>query len=234
MVETYDFIATLPGLVLVKDSHSKFLGMSPDFATLAGWKTSEECIGKTDHDIPCKAAEFADEFIKTDKKVFDSGVKMLTLDVQHYSSGLGLILAERNPMKNQHNEIIGLYDHCINVTTIHQFKAYLMLHQLDSKLHGKNFKPITYILDMLHCPLLLTERQENCLFLLIRRKTTKQIGKLLQISPRTVECHIEAIKTKFKCQSISDIIEKAFDSGFLYYIPKSFQKNELENILSET
>ncbi len=55
----------------------------------------------------------------------------------------------------------------------------------------------------------LTERELECLNLLLKGKSATQIAKLLYISPRTVETHLEHIKNKMACFSKSEVVEKA-------------------------
>lgn len=69
--------------------------------------------------------------------------------------------------------------------------------------------------------LLLSQREEECLFYLARGKTAKHIARLLGISHRTVETHILHIKSKLKCHTKNQLIEKAFDSGLVYFMPNS-------------
>ena len=157
---------------------------------------------------------------------------MLALDIQNYSSGWKSVLVERNPVALGNEKGTGLFNQCIDVSTATVFRPYYMLHQLDNQFFGKSYKPVSYILDNNHSPLTLTEKQENCLFLLIRGKSIKEIAKILRVSPRTIECHMDALKRKLNCQNKSDLIEQAIDSGFLYYIPKELQKNKLEEIVT--
>lgn len=229
MMKDLNFINELPGLVIAKDCQSRYLNISPAFAKLLGWKSAHECQGVTDYEIPCKAVEFADEFIKLDKKVIDSKESMLALDIQNYSAGWKLVLVERNTLVLEIGT--GLYNQCIDVSNTNLFRPYFILHQLDNKLYGKSHRPVSYVLNNNHSPLALTEKQENCLFLLIRGKSLKEIAKILEVSPRTIEDHIEAIKHKLNCQYKSELIEKAINSGFLYYVPEALQKNNLEQIV---
>lgn len=226
MIEKTDFINKSPGLANIKDLDSKFLAFSEGLAKLAGWRSSEAAIGKTDYDNPCPMSEFASEFIKMDKKVIASGKKMIAIDIQNYSTGWGIILAEKVPITNNNGDIIAIYSPLIDVSAISMFKFYLKLHEADIKWIGKGKKPVSYILSESHSPFSLTEKQENCLFHLVRGKTIKEISKILKISPRTVECHLDAIKLKYQCNSKAEIIEKAIDNGFLFYIPKCFQHSD--------
>ena len=52
----------------------------------------------------------------------------------------------------------------------------------------------------------LTLRQLEVLSQLSRGKTGKEIGKILELSPRTIETYLEAIKNKFSLYTRSDLI----------------------------
>lgn len=223
MLEKFEFVACLPGLVGVKDVNSTYVMLSEGCAKLLGWKSAFETQGKTDYDIPCQVVEFADEFVKADKKIITTSLPMMGLCIQKYSTGWKILLAERKPIKNVDSEVIGLLDTAIDITDSGLVTYYLNLYRSDNKFLGKCIKPAFYILSATHSPLPLTEKQESCLFLLIRGKTIKEIAKVLGVSPRTVECHLDAIKIKLHCQYKSQLIEKALDNGFLYYIPQELQ-----------
>jgi DNA-binding CsgD family transcriptional regulator len=56
---------------------------------------------------------------------------------------------------------------------------------------------------------ILTKRQKQCLFHLLKGMTIKEIANSLQLSPRTVEHYFETIKVKLNCKSRFDLFEKA-------------------------
>lgn len=234
MIDRFDFIAYIPGLVIAKDYYSTYLNITQAFAKLLGWSSAEDCLGKTDYDIPCKAVEFADDFIKMDKQVITTNERMLTLDIQPYASGWKLILAERNPVHNEKGECVGLFNHCIDVSQVEPFHSYVQLHKFDNTLLKNECKPSSYILNRKHSPFKLTEKQENCLFLLLRGRSYKEIAKILAVSPRTIESHIDALKNKLNCYSRADIIEKAINQGYLYYIPETFQNQTIVKIIEDS
>jgi len=226
MLRQYEFVNNLPGLFLIKDTNSIIRSMSKNYAMLAGWENEASCCGMTDYDIRSEAVESASEFIKYDQKVLASGKKMITLEIQKYTQGWKLILLDKNPIKDDNGKIIGLFLSSIDVSHAASMRAYLKIHQ-DSRYTSKTYHPAIYTLNEDHHPLPLTEKQENCLFLLIRGKSIKEIAKILALSPRTIESHLDAIKYKLNCNSKAEIIEKAIDSGFLYYIPKGMALNKL-------
>ena len=59
----------------------------------------------------------------------------------------------------------------------------------------------------------LTVRERECASLLTKGVRTKGIAKILGISPRTVETHIENMKVKLDCYSQSQLIEKLLVDG---------------------
>lgn len=232
MFDKQNLIATLPGLRCIKDLDSNFTGFSQEFAELLGWKSADDPVGKTDHDIPCAASRFAEGFREMDKMVYQQGKKLLALDIQSYTTGWKLVLAEKSPIFNKNKAIIGSFHQCTDVSDMALLKPYLMLHHINTRLLGNTTRPASYILSDTHRPFELTEKQGNCLFLLVRGKTNKEIAKMLKISPRTVECHVDAIKHKLACPKRADLIAKAIDGGYLYYVPENFQKSQLIKIVN--
>lgn len=219
MVEDFGCLAYLPGLLAAKDINSNYLGISQQYAKLAGWENASKCLGKTDHDIMCEAVKFADIFVARDKKMIDSEVACKYLDIQKYTSGWRMILVEKTPIKNQEGKVVAIFATGADVTDMPLFKSFLVLCQQDDKTFGSIYTPASYSLSSYYCPLPLTQKQQVCLFWLIRGKSLKEIAKILQLSPRTVECHLDTIKIKLNCQYKSEIIEKAIASGFMHYVP---------------
>lgn len=52
-----------------------------------------------------------------------------------------------------------------------------------------------------------SKREMECLFYLMQGKSARETGRLLQISQRTVETHLEWLKEKLHCRKKSEIIE---------------------------
>ena len=70
----------------------------------------------------------------------------------------------------------------------------------------------------------ITKRQSECLYYLLRGYNSREIGNFLNISHRTVEDHIELLKSKFNCSSKQKLIEYAIDNGYIYIIPDSIKR----------
>lgn len=146
MFEQLKFITGLPGLILVKNRQSQYVFLSQDFAHLLGWKDASDGYGKTDYELPCKAAKFATQFIQNDQKVMRSNKKMVSFDVQNYSNGWKPLLIERTPLQNKTNECVGLFLQGFDISEISFFKIYLSLYHVDKNKFYKELRPISYIL----------------------------------------------------------------------------------------
>jgi DNA-binding CsgD family transcriptional regulator len=224
-------LANMPGLAIIKDENSIFLDISESCAKLLGWNNAAECLGKTDFDIPCNAKQSAYEFIKMDRAVMNSAKASLSLEIQSYNYSTKLLLVERQPLVEKLDNKQGVFIYCMDLSNTQLFNSYAMLYRFDKKLFDYEFKPACYILTDEYASFNLTDKQKNCLFLLIRGKSIKKIAAIFAVSPRTIEDHIAAIGRKLNCKTKSEVIEKTIDSGFLYHIPRFFQSKELDKIL---
>ena len=64
---------------------------------------------------------------------------------------------------------------------------------------------------------LLTKRQTDCLLGIVKGMTAKEVALHLGISPRTVEHHLDLIKTKLNCRSRVELIAIAEQLGLVSF-----------------
>ena len=223
----FNNISNLLSLVIVKDVHGAYHSISRGVAEALGWGSPERALYKTDYDIPCGAVILADKFQATDRKVIDKHCGSLTLEVIESQIGWVTLLVEKTPIVNSDMNVTGVYCSAMDVSYTNFFQYSQMLSTLDQKIISSTQKAAVYTLNAEHSPLSLTTRQQECVFLLVRGKTIKQIATILDLSVRTIESYIEAVKYRLNCTNKSQIIEKAIDSGFLYYIPESILKRDI-------
>lgn len=214
------FVKNLPGLSFVKDDNSCYVSASIDSVKIFGFDKMEQIIGVKDYDLPCRASESAVQFITEDKLVMSMGKSMVTLNVCCYSGERWLLLlGQKSPIRNKDGDVSGVFFQGIDITDLSILRYCLQLNK--SEVGAGSQKSISYILSPEHCPIKnLSIRQQECLFWLVRGKTFEEIAELLSLSRRTVESYIDSMKYKFDCYKKGQIIEKAIDSGFLFYIPR--------------
>jgi DNA-binding CsgD family transcriptional regulator len=71
----------------------------------------------------------------------------------------------------------------------------------------------------------LTKRQEDCLFYLTIGMTKKEIAKNTQLSPKTVEHYLDAVKIKLNCHNRSELIKKALNMICIQHRLKVYLNN---------
>lgn len=197
----------MPGHIGWKDVNCSYQGANK---ALLKYKGVKDITGKTDEELSPASVEDNRVFREQDLSVL-KGDKIST--VHRDSKTNTIFLLEKSPIINQENTIIGLIYYC---RPWHKADVFHILSQLDNKL---DLGIQNYTLGHHHNKFKLTERECECVFLLIRGKTAKEIAGLLSLSKRTVESYIENIKNKMNCQNKVEILVKAISNGYQNQIP---------------
>lgn len=200
----------MPGCIGWKDTEFKYVGANKHLLEMKGLKCVEEITGKTDHDILPQSQAENDIFQEQDLKVL-SGEKIST--VHEDVSTKIIYFMEKNPILDKNNKISGIIYYC---RPWDKAEIFHLIKQIDSKF---NINIQNYTLDHHQNAFQLTERECECIFLLLRGKTAKTIATLLSLSKRTVESYIENIKNKMNCQNKAELIAKALYHGYQNQIP---------------
>ncbi len=64
----------------------------------------------------------------------------------------------------------------------------------------------------------LSQREVDCIYHLLHKKTALETGELMNISRRTVESYIENIKIKLNCKDKAEIIKKLKNNKYLFAV----------------
>ena len=188
-------------------------------AKYLGFKSKEDVIGKTDFDL-C-LADHAPEYRKHDMDAL-SGIHYTTIiPVKNYNGDLLLFNHTKISKKDNKGNINGLISCATEILNPDIYE----LIQILSKIN--NEKNPVYTLSKKYLHIALSQREEQCLFYLVYGKTAKMIGKILGLSPRTVEHYIDNIKSKFGCNTKMELIDKAINEGYLKNIPNFLTANTL-------
>jgi DNA-binding CsgD family transcriptional regulator len=211
----------MPGLVAAKTIDSKYYSISSAVADYLGIESPQDLLGCSDYDLPEKLTEFADIFIEYDQLVIMGEVETLSsIEILPYTCGIRLLFTRRTPLLDDSQKRIGLITQSLDVTDIDLFKTFLIFEKTKSNIFDLE-KQGSYLIDSTNQDITLTHRQHDCLFFLLRGKSYKEIALILDISPRTIETHIEQLKIKFHCRTKAQLCEAAIEKGFYHRIPES-------------
>ena len=59
-----------------------------------------------------------------------------------------------------------------------------------------------------------SKREIECMLFFMRGQTIKRVGKILGLSPRTIEFYAKNMKNKVGCRTKNELISAAADGGF--------------------
>ncbi len=222
----------LPGLIVVMDCNSKFMYSNDYTAKMFGYKNEESMIGIDAYGMRCPAADSAEDFIKQDQLVLKLNNQVNMLDIHGYADqAVKILITKKSPFKVD-DKTIGVICHCVEVNNLFLRDICAAVMKTDSKYFDKNQKNNrSYIINSPGNHSKLTDREMDCLFYLLRGCTGKQIAKQLNLSPRTVETHINNIKLRLGCENKSDIIEYALLNGYLNYIPEKIIAENISQVI---
>lgn len=210
LVPEISLLDHLPGHIGWKDLNRHYLGANKALLEFKGFSDVEEVVGKTDEELSPWSIEENKMFQQLDLCVLN-GEKISTVHLDSKTSEVFLL--EKCPLTDQNSNITGLIYHC---RPCHKNDVFRMLRQLDDKLHLSTHH---YTLNDNQNKYELTSRECECVFLLIRGKSAKEIGALLSLSKRTIESYIENIKNKMDCKNKAEILVKAVLNGYHNHIP---------------
>lgn len=216
-----DLVNQMSGLFVVMDKNSRFIFANNVAAKWAGFKSSDSMLGKTYCDMLCKASNQHDIFANQDTVTRDRDTHVKIVGYYQYADKWHLVFGEKYPLRDNEGNLMGTVSHFNDVTNcnIIDLSKFLKITQkggsikLDREQKG-------YVIENHYPDITLPGRQSECLFFLLRGKTAKEIGKILGLSYRTVEGHIEQIKCKFDCSSKSELLEKAISYDYMNIIPE--------------
>ncbi|CAQ85123.1 MULTISPECIES: helix-turn-helix transcriptional regulator [Photorhabdus] len=194
----------------IKDKNSRFIYGNLALKHLENVPDSFDYEGLFDDEIPWDGAEFAKEFVIHDNSVMEKGERICSLETHVFGREkiLSSYFQEKHPLYNDENECIGIIFHAWKAQDFSLTRLY----------HGKLpasilFQPPTD---------LFTQREWDVIFLSLQKYTSKQMGRILDISYRTVEVHMSRIYKKVGVNSIYQLEEYCRLNDFDLYVPERF------------
>lgn len=193
------------GIISEKDRDSRIVRCNKVFLEYAHVKSRDKILGYTDYDFPWQ--EYADTYRAHELDAL-AGKNYSTLSPLKDGNGdIRFFLHNKAGKKDATGNIIGILCHAVEIFNPVLQKALFDLHENSptentTLLLGKKFDNVE-----------LTKREEEVLFFLVRNMTSKKIGQILKISPRTVESHLEHIKQKTSCKTKYELIDFCHKTG---------------------
>lgn len=204
-----NIVAAMPGTIYWKDTEGRLLGCNNNQARV---------FDLNKNDIFSKNILEIGSILNWEEKiaieVHQNSLEVISKRHQKQIEEIVLVngvwkhfLSCKNPLFDSHGNVVGLAGASIEVSKNCQTKiveTYLeKIEKIITFNSNKSFPK-------------LAKREIECLYFMIRGMTAKQIGKLLNLSFRTIETYIENMKLKLNCCNRSELIGKAIDLGYIH------------------
>jgi DNA-binding CsgD family transcriptional regulator len=195
---------SMQGLVSYKTLNHEIVYCNAEFLRYTGFRQVKDIQGCDDSDLIW--SDFASYYHQHEDDVFNGRVYTTLQPGRDADGRCFLFFNQKLPWRDKHGKLIGTVCQAIEIADVSIVK---------------HFHEFARLMDFegLYCvdpspEIKISLREGDCLFFLLRGKTAKEIGRLLNISHRTVEAHVEHLKVKLGCKNKSELIAKALNEGY--------------------
>lgn len=215
----------LLGLYAKKDTNSVITDCDEMFLRYTGAKSKDQIIGHTDFEFVWQ--EYAPLYRKHELEILSGNEYSTIIPIKDSKGDTLLFLHNKTRTFDDEGNTNGLIVRAVEILNPNYQELISTLSKINTK------KNLIFALGKGTGDIKLSARQKQCLFFLIYGKSAKAIARVLKISPRTVEVHIEVLKTKFKCHTKNELIDTAIHMGFLDHLPPFGTAEEIAKALAE-
>lgn len=191
-----------------KDKDGYYLGANDKFIEVAELHSHHELSNATDLDLHWSA--HAKKMMRNDRTIFQNEYTHSFIESSNTTDTKVVhFLSYKSPLRSNKGKVIGVFGLSYRIEseswTMDKFNEIATLLGIDAADNVKKF-----ILKKKQFIYGLTKRQTDCLYYLEKNMTMRQIALQLELSPRTIEHYIEAIKIKLNCDSKAEMLAKIF------------------------
>ncbi|STX51763.1 LuxR family transcriptional regulator [Legionella busanensis] len=222
-----DDLFSLPFNIYFLSPESIIQDMSETTANLCGFYSRKDAIGKTARAVSKReSAEFSIQHnneVLTNKSIVIKNEHFLRLDDFEFYD-----LAIKYPLFNDNGKIIGIFGCSIPLDILAQSVQTLIKTGLlsDNRMFHSNTNLIFLDDKSDHYPYTIEkikslftkkfkqhirQREAECLFYILKGKSAREIGPILNLSPRTIEYYLNTLKDKLNCKKKSEMINMVID-----------------------
>lgn len=209
-----------PGYVMWKHKDLSYVAANDHSAQMLGYRNADHFVGHTDFDIKLNMSNltaFAELLRKRSTALFENNQDNQFIQFIPFDSGYQLMLGAEHIIRNINGEAVSLCLSAQEISLSTMLSIGILMHPvLKDKIKQKE----KFILNMMnqYDKIDLGKRQSQCLYYLLCGLSIKETAQKMQVSPRTIESHLERIKFILKCNNKPQLIEKAISLNLIDYI----------------
>ncbi|NRA46303.1 MAG: hypothetical protein HRU09_15225 [Oligoflexales bacterium] len=216
-----EFIRYLPSFTELRSTEGELIIGNDKNISLQGFKSLYEAEGTTYLDFKCDAGAMHESFSAQTKLAIErKGKPQNFLTYCKYSNDQWIATFGSNTLIYKDQKPYGV------LCSMEPVENNGML-DLSRFVFTENFQSIkskdqfSFTINGFKDDFDLTEREKQVVFHLIRGRTSKTIADRLKITKRTVDFHLDNLKTKLNCPNKEALVEKLIAEGFMSLLPES-------------
>jgi hypothetical protein len=227
------FYSEWPDIIIcVKDTESRYIAASNYTAKLVGLSCGEDMSGRLDYDLPCKAAEFAQDFVDEDSELLSSAAlcpandnkQSSMLSIHQYSTGLEAFISFKSPIIHTPSQsILGVTATAYKIN-ISYLSSWTPDYLREFGMVG-NFEKVKRGLKIDDFP--LTEDEHIIAFLMIMRWDAEHIARFLTehqelsipIASGAISKCLDELCQRFGCDNVLQLRDRFIHMGFHRKMP---------------
>lgn len=203
-----------PQMIYWKDIRKGyFLGCNEKFAEFIG-ASIYSIVGQTGYDFLDPV--IVELFRRYEADVIAKGTAVeIVENISHPKTGENVASAVMAPIKDANGEVTSII--CYGTPRIQlsdkPWGAALLL--INKKNMSKLLRNKKYIVKTEQEEVVLSRKEAECALYLLKGLRSKHIAREMGVAPRTIEYHIENIRSKLNCDVRTDLIAKLTSGNFL-------------------
>jgi DNA-binding CsgD family transcriptional regulator len=218
---TSRILSRVPGYVLWKYPDAQFMCGNQRSIVAMGFANFSEMAGCYPGDMKNESSQLHEQYVENTRFVFQHRCTVMNVHSAYIAGQRwGLFITEEEPLLDVRESIVGVSAHSIDVTAMPIATHLAQLFLDHRKKGGTKLRQGMYRYSEHYSAWNLSPRQGECLFWLLQRKSSSEIGAFLGLTKRTVESYIRLIKEKFQVHTLSELSDFAHAHGLQSYIPK--------------
>ncbi|MBS6057649.1 MAG: helix-turn-helix transcriptional regulator [Pantoea sp.] len=191
----------------IKDRESRHIYMNKAALLYTNTPLNFDIVGKTDAEFPADWAECADDLQEHDRRTETSRRQTAVIET-HYWFGKNYLtpwISEKLPVYNSSGDYIGVMWNAkpFNTLSPHKYINQQMPSVLTTDIPGNFF----------------TQSELDIIFFMLQRLSVKEIAKIYNISPKTIQNRIYNIYQKADVRSLNQFEEYCRHAQLDSYIP---------------
>lgn len=189
--QTYrSLVDHLPGYVVITDHDLVYQGCNQAGAKLWGLQDPRDIIGRTPYDMPAEIAEIAHVLREEDQQAL-AGNTLQFLETYYYPRDISKTLIVNKAPLITDNAVHGVLIQLLDVPSHRAPLKTLTRNKINA---GSSSQQLA--IQRTYHQVGLSKRESECVYLLLRGCSSKEIANKLGLRPRTVDSYIDNAKIK--------------------------------------